>query len=283
MFGFIRDLITRRRQNDDAKTANGSSDAQTTIAQLKARVSQLEDEKKKSEKKSAAQVSEAQAKITRLESKIAELEQEKKSGDTKNAKLLADSLAKAAQLENTVTQLESRITKIEQEKSALQNENKSLQKSNDTLQQEKTALEQKKNELEQKNEKLEQLMSKWQLLERFTPRIAIGGTPPSNQFITVTDSATFRVVEMDYLSSTGAKVASQSVDRSGKGVQIPIDEANVTEIQKLGSEKDGSFSMSFRINIEFDGTTKPFLLPVRVAVNPKLNLEPTPFGIPLKK
>lgn len=123
---------------------------------------------------------------------------------------------------------------------------------------------------------------KWEALERFTPRIAVGGTPTNSQFITVSDSVTFRVAEMDYLTSNGVKVCSQVVDRAGTGVQIPIDESKVTEVQKQGCDpKDGSFSMSFRIHIEVDGVMKPCLLPVKVAVNSAHKLEPMTLGMQL--
>ncbi|HYG98543.1 MAG TPA: hypothetical protein VD837_05375 [Terriglobales bacterium] len=129
---------------------------------------------------------------------------------------------------------------------------------------------------------LEEEKSKSEVLERFTPRIVVGGTPPSSQFITVTDSATFRVAEMDYLTSQGLKVSSQLVDRTGTSVQISIDESKVTEVQQQGCDpRDGSFSMSFRIHIEVDGVMKSCLLPVKVAVNSSVKLEPMPLGMQL--
>jgi hypothetical protein len=132
---------------------------------------------------------------------------------------------------------------------------------------------------------LEEEKRNWQVLERFAPRIAVAGAPPNNQFIMVTNSAPFRVVEIDYLTAEGIKVTGHSVDRTGRGIQVPIDESKVTEVQKQGCDpSDGSFPMSFRIHVEFDGMTKAFLLPVTVAVNSALKLEPMPLGIhPPKK
>jgi len=74
------------------------------------------------------------------------------------------------------------------------------------------------------------------------------------------------------------------INRTGTCVQVPIDESKVTEVQKQGCDpKDGSFSMSFRIHIEVDGMTKPCLLPVGVAVNSAVKLEPLPLGMQLPK
>ncbi len=130
---------------------------------------------------------------------------------------------------------------------------------------------------------LEQEAKKWKALEGFTPRITVAGAPPHNQFITVTDSAEFRVIEMEYLTATGLEMANQSVDRAGRSVQIPIDESKVTKVQEQGCDpNDGSFSMSFRIHIAVDGMTKPFLLPVKVALNSAVKLEPMPLGLSQK-
>jgi hypothetical protein len=115
---------------------------------------------------------------------------------------------------------------------------------------------------------LEEEKNKWKALERFTPRIAVGVTPSNNQYIRVTDSATFRVTEMDYLTTNGVKVTSHFVDQAGLDIKIPIDDLKVTEVQEQGCDSgDGSFSMLFRIHIEVDGMMKPCLLPVRVAMN----------------
>jgi hypothetical protein len=123
--------------------------------------------------------------------------------------------------------------------------------------------------------RLEEEKSKWQLLERFTPRITVRGMPTNDQFITVSDSVSFRVIKMDYLTANGVKVASQAVDRAGMDVQIPIDEFKATEVQKQGCDpEDGSFSMSFGIHVEVDGMTKTCLLPVKVAMNSAVKLEP---------
>jgi hypothetical protein len=131
---------------------------------------------------------------------------------------------------------------------------------------------------------LEDEKNSWQALEGFTPRIALGGAPPTNQFITVTDSNLFRVAEMDYLNANGVEVASQLVNRAGTGVQISIDDSKVSEVQKQGCDPgDGSFSMSFRIHIEVNGRTKRFLLPVKVAVNSAVKLESMPLGMQLPK
>jgi hypothetical protein len=132
---------------------------------------------------------------------------------------------------------------------------------------------------------LEEEKNKWQLLERFAPRITVRGTPASGQFITVTDSAPFRVSEMDYLTADGIKIASQPVGQTGTGVQIPINESKVTEVQKQGCDPgDGSFSMSFGIRIEVNGMTKTCLLPVKVAVNSAVKLDPMPpLGMQLQK
>ncbi len=126
---------------------------------------------------------------------------------------------------------------------------------------------------------LEDEKNKLQILERFTPRIAVSGMPRNNQFISVTDSVTFRVIAMDYLTADGLKVTDQLVDRAGTGVQIPINESKVTEVQEQGCDAtDGSFPMSFRIHIEVDGMAKAFLLPVRAAVNSAVKLKPLPLG-----
>jgi hypothetical protein len=131
---------------------------------------------------------------------------------------------------------------------------------------------------------LEQEKIKWQLLERFAPRIALRGTPTSGQFITVSDSGPFRVVQMDYLNAGGVQIASDSVDRAGMSVQIPIDESKVTEIQRQDcSPEDGSFSMVFRIHVEVEGMTKTCVLPVKVAVNTAAKLEPRLLGMPRSK
>jgi hypothetical protein len=124
---------------------------------------------------------------------------------------------------------------------------------------------------------LEEEKRRWEVLERFTPRITVRGTPLNGQCITVTDSVPFRVAEVDYLNADGVPVSSQAVDLAGTSVQIAIDEAKVTEVQKQGCDpEDGSFSMSFRINIEVDGMTKSCLLPVKVAVNSAVKLESMP-------
>ena len=129
---------------------------------------------------------------------------------------------------------------------------------------------------------LENEKRKWEVLERFTPRIAVRGVPPTSQFITVTDSVPFRVVEMDYLTADCVTVTSQFVNRAGTRVQIPIDEFKVTEVQKQGCDPgDGSFSMSLRIRIEVDGFTKSCFLPLKVAVNSSVKLEPMPLGMQL--
>jgi len=129
---------------------------------------------------------------------------------------------------------------------------------------------------------LEDEKKRWQALEGFTPRIEVRGTPRNGQFITVTDSLPFRVAEMDYLAADAVTVASQLVDQTGTSVNVPIDESKVSEVQKQGCDpEDGSFSMSFRIHIEVDGVTKPCLLPVKVAVNSSVKLEPMPLGMPL--
>lgn len=131
---------------------------------------------------------------------------------------------------------------------------------------------------------LEEERNQWRLMERFTPRIAVMGTPRNTQFVSVTDVVKFRVVEMEYLTANGSAVASQSVDQAGRSVQIPIDENKVTEVQNQGCDPtDGSFSMAFRLHIEVDGTMKPCLLPVKVAVNSLHRLEPMPLGMQLSE
>lgn len=56
-------------------------------------------------------------------------------------------------------------------------------------------------EAQERIAQLEEEKNKWQLLERFTPRITVRGTQTNGQFITVTDSVSFRVIEMDYLTA----------------------------------------------------------------------------------
>ncbi len=313
MFGFIIDLFTRRRGKDDGNTATQSPKAQDhaaqeATAQFKAQVSQLEDEKRKTaqlkaqiahfeeekkklarlaeeknkeDKKRAGELADTQASIARLQAKIADLEQQQKAAESKKASQLNESQTKATQLEATVAKLESQIAQLEQENKKLAREKDVLQQDTNTLEKQAQRLEADNKRLQSENKTLEQDKTKWQL-ERFTPRIAIGGAPPSNQFITVTDAETFRVVEMDYLTANGTKAASQVIDRTGKGVQIPIDESKVTEVQKQGCDPDGSFSMSFRLHLEVDGMVKPFLLSVRVGVNSTVGLEPMPLGAPLR-
>ncbi len=131
---------------------------------------------------------------------------------------------------------------------------------------------------------LEEEAKQLKYLDGFIPRISVAGTPPNNQFIAVTDSTEFRINNVDYLTADGLEVATQLVDRSGRGIQIPIDESKVSEVQKHGCDpSDGSFSMSFRICIAVGEVTKPFLLPVKVAVNSDVRLEPMPLGLPLRK
>ena len=313
MFGFIIDLFTRRRGKDDGKTATQSPKAlenatqETTAqfkaqtsqleaekkktAQLKAQIGQLEDEKKKlarlaeeknrEDKKRASEFADAQATVARLQVKFADLEQQQKATESKKASQLTESQTKASQLEATIAQLEAKIVQLEENNKKLARERDALQQDTTTLEKQAQRLEADNKRLQSENKTLEQDKTKWQL-ERFTPRIAIGGAPPSNQFITVTDTATFRVVEMDYLTANGTKAATQVIDQTGKGVQIPIDESKVTEVQKQGCDPDGSFSMSFRLYLEVDGMVKPFLLSVRVGVNSKLGLEPMPLGTPLR-
>jgi hypothetical protein len=269
--------LENEKKKDDKKKAGELADAQAKATKLEVKVAQLQAEQAKDVKKRADESADARADVVRLEAKVAQLEDEKKRGDGKKGVELVEAQTRIAQLEARILQIEQEKGKLEREKNALQQDTNTLEKQTKRLEDENKHLQLEKKELEQEK-------NKWQLLERFTPRIVVGGMPPNNQFIKVTDSATFRVVEMDYLSANGLKVSGQVVDRAGQGVQIPIDESKVTEVQKLGCDPgDGSFSMSFRIHIEVDGMTKPFLLSVRVAVNSKLSLEPMPLGTMLKR
>lgn len=269
--------LENEKKKDDKKKVGELADAQAKVTKLEAKIAQLQAEQAKDEKKRAEESADARANVTRLEAKIAQLEDEKQNGDGKKGVELAETQTRIAQLEANILQVEQEKRKIEREKDALQQDTNTLEKQTMRLEDENKQLQLEKQELEQEK-------NKWQLLERFAPRIAMGGMPPNNQFIKVTDSATFRVAEMDYLTGNGVKVSGQVVDRAGQGVQIPIDESKVTEVQKQGCDPgDGSFSMSFRIHIEVDGMIKPFLLPVKVAVNSKLSLEPMPLGTLLKR
>jgi len=93
---------------------------------------------------------------------------------------------------------------------------------------------------------------------RFRPRIQILGAP-GQQSIKLEASEPFDVEEIEYLNGIEARVASEAVNRSGTGIEIPIITGYLTEVNNIGPWIDNSRMLTeiiFRFSIRQSGHSK---------------------------
>jgi hypothetical protein len=102
---------------------------------------------------------------------------------------------------------------------------------------------------------LEAERSRAENLLRFRPSGKILGNEKS-QILRLEADEPFEVESVDYLNANEARLASESVGKSGVLVEIPIREDHLVQIMNFGPyvhEYDHSAAMVFRVNIRKNG------------------------------
>lgn len=122
------------------------------------------------------------------------------------------------------------------------------------------AAQQAASDAQQRIAQLEAERSRYEALARFVPKSEIV-EHEGKQFIRLGADDSFEVESIDYLTANEARVASRPVGKTGKIVEVPIDEAPLVEIRRLGpwvSTFDLSAEVTFRFHLRKDGQYKEY-------------------------
>jgi hypothetical protein len=86
------------------------------------------------------------------------------------------------------------------------------------------------------------------------PVLEVRGKPPEQQYLVLSANRDFRLSRIDYVSSQGTTIISEDVEKSGRRIEVPINEKKVSRIWYLRQNVSAAPTpFQFRCHLSVDG------------------------------
>jgi hypothetical protein len=90
----------------------------------------------------------------------------------------------------------------------------------------------------------------------------VRGKPPEQQYLVLTADRDFRLNRIDYVSNQGKTVISEDVEKSGRRIEVPINERKVSRVWYLfGRQDEAPTRFQFRCHVNLDGVATESVVP----------------------
>ena len=90
----------------------------------------------------------------------------------------------------------------------------------------------------------------------------VRGKPPEQQYLVLTADRDFRLNRIDYVSNQGKTVISEDVEKSGRRIEVPINERKVSRVWYLfGRQDQAPTRFQFRCHVNLDGVATESVVP----------------------
>ena len=90
----------------------------------------------------------------------------------------------------------------------------------------------------------------------------VRGKPPEQQYLVLTADRDFRLNRIDYVSNQGKTVISEDVEKSGRRIEVPINERKVSRVWYLfGRQDEAPTRFQFRCHFNLDGVATESVVP----------------------
>jgi len=90
----------------------------------------------------------------------------------------------------------------------------------------------------------------------------VRGEPPEQQYLVLTADRDFRLSRIDYVSNRGTTVISEDVEKSGRRIEVPINEKKVSRVWYLLPRVNAApLQFRFRCHLSLDGVETQSDLP----------------------
>ena len=91
----------------------------------------------------------------------------------------------------------------------------------------------------------------------------VRGKPPEQQYLVLTADRDFRLSRIDYVSNQGTTVISEDVEKSGRRVEVPINEKKVSRVwYQFPRQDEAPTQFKFRCHLNLDGVETESVVPV---------------------
>jgi hypothetical protein len=91
----------------------------------------------------------------------------------------------------------------------------------------------------------------------------VRGKPPEQQYLVLTADRDFRLSRIDYVSNQGKTVISEDVEKSGRRVEVPINEKKISRIwYQFPRQDEAPTQFKFRCHLNLDGVDTESVVPV---------------------
>ena len=90
----------------------------------------------------------------------------------------------------------------------------------------------------------------------------VRGKSPEQQYLVLTADRNFRLSRIDYVSNQGKTVISENVDRTGRRVEVPINERKVSRVwYQFPRQDEAPTPFKFRCHLNLDGVATESVVP----------------------
>ena len=90
----------------------------------------------------------------------------------------------------------------------------------------------------------------------------VRGKSPEQQYLVLTADRNFRLNRIDYVSNQGKTVISEDVKKSGRRIEVPINEKKVSRVWYLiGRQDEAPTQFQFRCHVNLDGAAIESVVP----------------------
>jgi len=90
----------------------------------------------------------------------------------------------------------------------------------------------------------------------------VRGEPPEQQYLVLTADRNFKLSRIDYVSNRGTTVVSEDVEKSGRRIEVPINEKKISCVWYLFRRVNAApMQFQFRCHLSLDGVETEAVLP----------------------
>ncbi len=90
----------------------------------------------------------------------------------------------------------------------------------------------------------------------------VRGKSPEQQYLVLTADRNFQLNRIDYVSNQGKTVISEDVEKSGRRIEVPINERKVSRVWYLfGRQDEAPTQFQFRCHVNLDGVATESVVP----------------------
>jgi hypothetical protein len=94
------------------------------------------------------------------------------------------------------------------------------------------------------------------------PLSEVRGKPPDQQYLVLSADRDFRLSRIDYVSNQGTTVISEDIEKSGRRIEVPINEKKVSRVWYLRQNVNATpTQFQFRCHLSLDGMETESVVP----------------------